>query len=1224
MTQGRQPAGATDNRRIRVFISSTFRDMIEERNDLMTHTWPELRRLCRQRHVELVEVDLRWGIAESQSTRKETLKLCLDEIRSCRPFFIGLLGERYGWTPGADAFTADLTEEQPWLKDLGGKSVTELEILHGVLNNPDMAGRSFFYFRDPAYVRGRGADFLSETPADADKQAALKKLIRDTCTARGIPLREDYGDPRRLAAMVLEDLTAAVEAQFPEQDIPDALSREAQGHEAFAEIRRRTYIGRPEYLDALDRCASGEGGPLLLVGESGGGKSALLANWVAHWRKEHPEDFIVQHYIGGTADSADHWRLMTRVMAEIKRWSGDPEDLPTRRDDILKDSPLWLAKARARAARQGVRLILVLDALNQLDEQDHARLLGWLPEHPFAGPLRLIASTLPGRPGSDDPLAAARKRAWRELRVEPLTVEERGRMIAAYLARFSKKLDDHRLARLASAGPAANPLYLKILLDDLRVTGTHDRLDERLTEYLAAGDIPALLKQVLARYRREYDRDRPHLVAEALGLIYAARRGLSETELLHLLRPADRPQLPPALWTPLRAALEDALVDRGGILNFAHDFLRAAVEAAFAADADRRKTLRLRLADYFEAQPITARTCDELPWLLKEADSPIRLRACLLHIDRFLLIKNRDEEELRRYWIEPLREQQTMGKAYLESFETWSQGPLCRDSGVSYAANELGLFLLRAALHAEAEPFLRRSLEIDERSLGKDHPSIASALNNLAGLLYATNRLAEAEPLLRRSLEIVERSFGKDQPKVASALNNLAQLLQATNRLSEAEPLMRRSLEIDERSFGKDHPTIARDLNNLAGLLYATNRLAEAEPLMRRSLEIDVRSLGKDHPAVARDINNLAGLLQATNRLAEAEPLLRRSLEIDEHSFGQDHPNVAIRLNNLAQLLAATNRRAEAEPLMRRSLEIDERSLGKDHPRVATDLNNLAQLLQATNRLAEAEPLLRRSLEIDERSLGKDHPDVARDQNNLAQLLQATNRLAEAEPLMRRSVDIYERSFGKHHPQVASAFNNLAQLLQATNRLSEAEPLLRRVVDIREKSLGNNHPNVASALNNLAGLLQATNRLAEAEPLLRRSLEIDERSFGKDHPAVARDLNNLALLLQATNRLAEAEPLMRRSLGIDERSFGKDHPNVAIRLNNLAMLLQATNRLAEAEPLMRRHLEIFLNFTRATKRPHPHLQTAVSNYAGLLQAMGRSREEVMATLRRMAPEFFRG
>ena len=132
--------------------------MMGERDELMTHAWPERRRFCRERQVELVEVDLRWGIAEEQSTRKETLKLCLDEIRACRPFFIGLLGERYGWVPGDDAFAADRKEEQPWLKDLHGKSVTELEIPPGVLNNPEMAGRAFFYFRDPNYVRSVSAN----------------------------------------------------------------------------------------------------------------------------------------------------------------------------------------------------------------------------------------------------------------------------------------------------------------------------------------------------------------------------------------------------------------------------------------------------------------------------------------------------------------------------------------------------------------------------------------------------------------------------------------------------------------------------------------------------------------------------------------------------------------------------------------------------------------------------------------------------------------------------------------------------------------------------------------------------------------------------------------------------------------------------------------------------------------------------------------------------------
>jgi tetratricopeptide (TPR) repeat protein len=314
-------------------------------------------------------------------------------------------------------------------------------------------------------------------------------------------------------------------------------------------------------------------------------------------------------------------------------------------------------------------------------------------------------------------------------------------------------------------------------------------------------------------------------------------------------------------------------------------------------------------------------------------------------------------------------------------------GKLGPTSATSHLMNELGQLLGSKALYAEAEPLMRRALEIDQASFGTDHPDVAIDLNNLAQLLQATNRPDEAEPLMRRALEIDQASFGTDHPKVAIRLNNLAGLLQATNRLDEAEPLMRRALEIDQASCGTDHPDVARDLNNLAQLLKTTNRLDEAEPLMRRALEIDQASFGTEHPDVARDLNNLAQLLQATDRLDEAEPLMRRALEIVQASFGTDHPRVAVPLNNLASLLQDTNRLDEAEPLMRRALEIDQASFGTEHPNVARDLNNLAFLLQATNRLEEAEPLLRRAAGIFASSLGPDHPWTKAVEENLEVLL---------------------------------------------------------------------------------------------------------------------------------------------------------------------------------------------------------------------------------------------
>lgn len=1131
----------SENRRIRVFVSSTFRDMAEERNELMTHAWPELRRVCRERQVELVEVDLRWGISEEQSTRRETLKLCLDEIRSCRPFFIGVLGERYGWVPGDDAFTADLREEQPWLRGASGKSVTELEILHGVLNEPEMAGRSFFYFRDPAYAASRGGDYLAENEASAGKQFALKALIRKTCAEKHIPLREDYPHPQALAWLVVDDLKDAIEAQFPIESIPDPLAREARDHEAFAETRRRTYIGRPEYFAQLDRHALADGPPLALLGESGGGKSALLANWVNEWRASHPQDFIFQHYIGSTPDSADHWRLMARLIAEIRRWSGDPDDIPRSHDELLRDFPVWLAKARARAELRGLRCIVVLDALNQLEDRDHARLLGWLPRQPFSGPLRLIVSTLPAAPPAGDtgkniagdPLQAVTDRGWETLEVEPLTGDERRQMIAQYLLRFGKKLEPARIERLAGAPAAANPLYLKILLDELRVTGTHDRLDERLTEYLSAGEIPALLDLVLKRYQRDYERERPGLVSESLGLMWAARRGLSENEILRLLSPPNLPHLPTAIWSALRAALEESLVDRGGILNFAHEFLRSAVEQAFVPDKIRRDELRLRLANDMEKQPVSARSCDELPWLLAHTGSVERLRACLLDIDRFLGIFERDEEELMRYWV-GLGEEPTMGEAYLASFERWERGAERGDLTVALTATRLYRFLLAAGLYAQAEQLIRRALQLNEQHFGPEHPEVAISLNNLANVLANTGRLVEALPLQIRACNITEARAGELSPILGNQVNNLGTLFGDLGYFKQAGTFVRLALLIFERTLGPEHQQVAVALNNLAVLLEKSGLHSESELLQRRALSIDERALGPQHPAVARDLNNLAISLSGTSRLAEAESAARKALEIDEQSVGPNHPNTVRTLLSLAVIFQGSGRQDEAEKTVRRCAAAVSEYESSDPALKADVLASLGRTLAYQERYGEAEPFLREALGLYEQNLRANGAKIAGVLSDLAIAAASQRRFDDAEALLRRELAIEEQQFGLEHSQLTLTLGALGKLLQSSGRSAEAAPLFRRALSILEKGSEPDNPQVLHCAGDLAQCLRDAGSFDEAETLMRQ---------------------NLGTLFRLTSAKKLVHPLLRKAVSDYSgllRKMGTGPMEIFARLDSLA------------------------------------------------------------------------
>ena len=61
------------------------------------NVFPALRTGLEPFRVQLVDVDLRWGVTQEQSDNDQALDVCLQQIDECRPFFVGILGERYGW-----------------------------------------------------------------------------------------------------------------------------------------------------------------------------------------------------------------------------------------------------------------------------------------------------------------------------------------------------------------------------------------------------------------------------------------------------------------------------------------------------------------------------------------------------------------------------------------------------------------------------------------------------------------------------------------------------------------------------------------------------------------------------------------------------------------------------------------------------------------------------------------------------------------------------------------------------------------------------------------------------------------------------------------------------------------------------------------------------------------------------------------------------------------------
>jgi tetratricopeptide (TPR) repeat protein len=108
--------------------------------------------------------------------------------------------------------------------------------------------------------------------------------------------------------------------------------------------------------------------------------------------------------------------------------------------------------------------------------------------------------------------------------------------------------------------------------------------------------------------------------------------------------------------------------------------------------------------------------------------------------------------------------------------------------------------------YAVAASFQEAAMNIVTSEAGPDAPETAEALNGLALTYQSLARYIDAEPLLRRAIEIDEKVLGKDHPNVARDYNNLAVLLRDQGKYDQAEPLYRRAIEISEKVLGKDHP----------------------------------------------------------------------------------------------------------------------------------------------------------------------------------------------------------------------------------------------------------------------------------------------------------------------------------------------------------------------------------------------------------------------------------
>lgn len=1101
------------NRNIRIFISSTFSDMQDERDHLVNHVFPILRRKAEERNVTVTEVDLRWGITKEDSDSGRTVAICMEEIDNTRPFFIGLLGHRYGSTGKDLSGDIETSDRYEWLKkDLeSGLSITEIEIQYGALRQSD--AHAAFYIKSPNFKTAAG-NKLEYKPDD--RQETLKEKIRNQ---KRFPTH-DYSNIEELGKMVEADFLNLLDQLYPIEEIttPEQLIKIRQW--GYIEDKCRIYVSDGHLERELDNRVKSNESYTALVAPSGMGKSSLLSYWVMSLQKR--DDLSVIPYFAGSDNSESLDSILIYVITEIavlQNWENPLTDIESGADteQIISIYNEFLHKIPA-----GENMVLVFDGLDRILDHGSHFLLNWLP-YDLPNNVHIILSSASESKMTDS--FATNK--IHTLYLHPLIADKRVELINTYFSYFSKQLDSRQLQNIMqSRGVLQNTLMLTLFLDEIRRIGHFEEFDSQINALLGCSTATEFLHQIIKSKETRYNNGNNYnLVREVLSVLAVCKEGLTEKEILSITG------IPQLFWSYFFCGCKLFFSNSSGKVNISHPLIKKTVWELYLMDKDYLKAIRQKITDSFiqETQFSSHNAMIEVPWQLSQLQSWDKLYHFMLNIPYLTYSMNQGHTlEFIKYWglLQDIDKDKYDIRFYIQlaqqELEDFASNPL-EVSGYdpeftkkmmreilwdSYASSfhKLAIILLTQLDDVFSCEYIIHFIISQYQEIGtEDAMSKASeALQLLARIYHQQERFSESIELYQSIYDYWKRLYGENSIKLTTVLLNMADTYHVLGEKGDRSAL-EKAMKIDEEVlakrieyYGKYHEHVAVVYSNLASIYHELGNEKLSDKYQQEAIEIYSRLKGKNDYDLALEYFNRGCLLAEENRYKEAEVFARNAIETMQTAVGENNPNMKKCWQLLFKILTALDNLKEAGIV---AAQYEKALFKEEENDPCKRAYRYAEMAQKYQRCELWDKSIDRGLKF-LHALQEEEIDDPKfytiGQVNLAETYALSGQPENAIREYAIAAEIYAQIGDKTNE--ALMFGKQSSVLLSNNRNDEALELQNRAIATLEESGLENSEAYAFCLYDRAVLLYYQDYYAEALEDFKKAASIRTKLFGADDP----------------------------------------------------------------------------------------------------------------------------
>lgn len=847
--------GTRKNNSIRIFISSTFRDLQDEREILVRSVFPRLRSAFADRSVEIIDVDLRWGLPDDLAESGKIIEICLGEVLRCKPFFLGIIGNRYGYEPDAKEIgnASECLKNYVGRNDVLGMSITEMEIRTGM--NPLLGKTEYSFYMKPG--------------DDAEKK------LGDLKTELGCHGAKYYDDLDSFEKLAYSTLYSQIDREVPKMDLP-------YGDDSYpvqlSVLNERSHNYIPlqsdgELVDFIERNRF-----VYIQGGKGSGKTSRMAFLIKEFGVVRNKE-VFFHFSGIEPHSSDLQNIATRLMKFVEAHVGPvkitSESGESRIKEILGHWP------------RNRDLYIFLDAIEKIQtkhrlESELSEIVGMYPT------VRIISSGVNVVGESNVP----------EFRIPPLDVAEKKKILETYLRKYGKSLSKGQSEIIISNRALDSPLMLRVASNLLRVYGDYDSFGDYVNKVSAASNLEQLydlicgtVRAIFTRFNRESES-----ADRALYLLVYSYKGLRESDLGNILG------ISTFFRVTVLQAFELFITNIDGRLKIDHDLLS---ECIIRKGCAFEKEIRGSLVSYFSGCTDNAAYA-ELAFQYGKLQDRRRLAELLLRKNVCYALRGYDYHLLVRSFNLLKGDTESIVNGFGKNMGTEDLPVVCPilvDSGCFLACKTLANADL-GQLDKHDELTVLNARAKSEYKLGDD--SFGRARETYRAIIrefrenYPDDRIGVCEYVLKYGISCVSGGRVKEaieayeyivnvfrEEKMDSYISswgagNLAGCYLRIGDTERSLPFYRYAIETRKSMYGDESPEVAWEYCYFWSYLAKTESFEEAIKLSKKAVDIYRRTFGETSVECAWSLLNYGNSLLMNGRYDEAYRVLSESIRLND------------------------------------------------------------------------------------------------------------------------------------------------------------------------------------------------------------------------------------------------------------------------------------------------------------------------------------------------------